>query len=138
MAKDATEVYSGPVTTFEISSNGADWTDLGIVGGTATITFTPTPAETSDKKQIDTRGLGVLEAELLQTGSTIQSALSGVERTLLLARFTTADGKVYTLQEYTYISVTLTRENEGTHTFMIHMQAEVPNMDDWISFPTDA
>ena len=137
MAQDATEIYSGPATTFELSTDGSNWTDMGIIGN-ASITWTPSPVETGDKKQINIRGLGRIEVDLLQTGNTIQTQLETWDRTLLKARVTAADTNVYTTAVYSYIVPQLGRPNEDSHKITVGWQIEVQKMSDFISFPTDS
>lgn len=136
MAQDATDIYSGPITTLEVSANGSSWTDVGFGSGEAMITWEPSKQVLGDQNEVELTGLGKISIELLQTDQTTLAAIAAFKRAKAYVRITTVDTNTYVVSGI-FLSINLQRSFKPgeAHKMVVTGQRETVDCDDWCAFP---
>jgi hypothetical protein len=148
MAKDATKIYSGPITALGVNvagtANGGSFTDVGYLDEESAmmVEWTPNLAGLSDSNKIQLNGTGVVTFVLIQTDTaTTQALLETYDRAACKLKVTTLDTtNGYYFIDDIFLSWKLTRDFKpgGYHKFEVSGTLTTDQPDDFIEGPTTA
>jgi hypothetical protein len=136
MAQNAAKIFSGPITTLELSANGSTYTDIGFGTAECTITWEPSAQELSDSNMVQLSGIGKISLELVQTDSTTLTAVQAYKQAKAYVRITTADSQTYVVSGI-FLSTQVTRgfKPGESHKMVVTGQRSTVDADDWVTFP---
>lgn len=139
MAQDATKVFSGPFATMEIQEGASAYEEPSLLGDEVDISFEGAGPQTSNKQTIQTKGLLVISAKVLQVGNTARARFEALQKTPINFKFTTAEGLIIETSSHIYFTHAFAFKNSDDGFFgTISAQIEVYQWSDIITLTEPA